>query len=196
MDNRIDKAAAFDTLFTNNRIQILKTLAYYIDPHLLKGLAVYIKFLELQYTLALFRKHPETALHSFPLSSDGSSLAGELCSDLMPLCDETQKASLQQVTQMLDNIHNFQEMMDMAKSMHAPFQNFPYVFVLFHNYDLFFMPYGPRLPCFRFCGLYFRGAEYKQDFRTKKSAATYILRLIYLSEPEGPRSWLFSDPLP
>ena len=57
-DKRIDKAAAFDTLFTNNRIQILKTLAYYIDPHLLKGLAVYIKFLELQYTLALFRKHP------------------------------------------------------------------------------------------------------------------------------------------
>ena len=120
-DNRIDKAAAFDTLFTNNRIQILKTLAYYIDPHLLKGLAVYIKFQELQYTLALFRKHPETALHSFSLSSDGSSLAGELCSDLMPLCDEAQKASLQQVTQMLDNIHNFQEMMDMAKSMQELF---------------------------------------------------------------------------
>lgn len=78
----------------------------------------------------------------------------------------------------------------------APFQNFPYVFVLFHNYDLFFMPYGPRLPCFRFCGLYFRGAKYKQDFRTKKSAATYTLRLIFLSEPEGPRSWLFSDLLP
>lgn len=84
---------------------------------------------------------------------------------------------------------------DAGGSGAAPFQNFPYVFVLFHNYDLFFMPYGPRLPCFRFCGLYFRGAEYKQDFRTKKSAATYILRLIYLSEPEGPRSWLFSDPL-
>ena len=75
-------------------------------------------------------------------------------------------------------------------------ENSSYVFVLFHNYDLFFMPYGPRLPCFRFCGLYFRGAEYKQDFRTKKSAATYILRLIFLSEPEGPRSWLFSAPLP
>ena len=85
---------------------------------------------------------------------------------------------------------------DAGGSGAAPFQNFPYVFVLFHNYDLFFMPYGPRLPCFRFCGLYFRGAEYKQDFRTNKSAATYILRLIYLSEPEGPRSWLFSDPLP
>ena len=49
---------------------------------------------------------------------------------------------------------------DAGGSGAAPFQNFPYVFVLFHNYDLFFMPYGPRLPCFRFCGLYFRGAEY------------------------------------
>lgn len=42
-DKRIDKAAAFDTLFTSNRIQILKILAYYMDPRLLKGLAVYIK---------------------------------------------------------------------------------------------------------------------------------------------------------
>ena len=50
-DNRIDKAAAFDTLFTSNRIQILKILAYYMDPRLLKGLAVYIKMSELQYTL-------------------------------------------------------------------------------------------------------------------------------------------------
>lgn len=120
-DNRIDKAAAFDTLFTNNRIQILKTLAYYMDPHLLKGLAVYIKFQELQYTLALFRRHPETALHSFPLPNEGKSLAGELCSDLMPLCDEAQKASLQQVSQMLDNITNIQEMMEMAKSMQELF---------------------------------------------------------------------------
>ena len=59
-DNRIDKAAAFDTLFTNNRIQILKTLAYYIDPHLLKGLAVYIKFLELLCTVFLY--HPMEAV--------------------------------------------------------------------------------------------------------------------------------------
>ena len=53
-DKRIDKAAAFDTLFTSNRIQILKILAYYMDPRLLKGLAVYIKMSELQYTLTLF----------------------------------------------------------------------------------------------------------------------------------------------
>ena len=120
-DKRIDKAAAFDTLFTTNRIQILKILACYMDPHLLKGLAVYIKFLELQYTLALFRRHPETALH-LPLSpSAGTNPAGELCSDLMPLCDESQKASLQQISQMLDNMNNFQEMMEMVQTMQELF---------------------------------------------------------------------------
>ena len=84
---------------------------------------------------------------------------------------------------------------DAGGSGAAPFQNFPYVFVMYQTYDLFFMPYGPRLPCYRFCGLYFRGAECAQDFRTNKSAATSLLRLIYLSEPEGLRSWELSDPL-
>ena len=119
-DKRIDKAAAFDTLFTSNRIQILKILAYYMDPRLLKGLAVYIKILELQYTLTLFRRHPETSLA--PASPNtNETIAGELCSDLIPLCDETQKASLRQLTQMMDNIHNFQEMMEMVQTMQELF---------------------------------------------------------------------------
>lgn len=118
-DNRIDKAAAFDTLFTTNRIQILKILAYYLDPHLLKGLAVYIKLLELQYTLALFQRHPETILRISPLSDE--KLPGELCADLMPLCDESQKASLRQITQMLDHMNNFQEMMEMVQMMQELF---------------------------------------------------------------------------
>ena len=92
-DKRIDKAAAFDTLFTSNRIQILKILAYYMDPRLLKGLAVYIKMSELQYTLTLFRRHPETSLCIAP-SSANEETATELCNDLMPLCDETQKSAL------------------------------------------------------------------------------------------------------
>ncbi len=84
--------------------------AYYMDPRLLKGLAVYIKMSELQYTLTLFRRHPETSLCIAP-SSANEETATELCNDLMPLCDETQKSALRQITQMMDNIHNFQEMM-------------------------------------------------------------------------------------
>ena len=119
-DKRIDKAAAFDTLFTSNRIQILKILAYYMDPRLLKGLAVYIKMSELQYTLTLFRRHPETSLCIAP-SSANEETATELCNDLMPLCDETQKSALRQITQMMDNIHNFQEMMEMVQTMQELF---------------------------------------------------------------------------
>ena len=115
-DKRIDKAAAFDTLFTSNRIQILKILAYYMDPRLLKGLAVYIKMSELQYTLTLFRRHPETSLCIAP-SSANEETATELCNDLMPLCDETQKSALRQIIQMMDNIHNFQEMMEMVQTL-------------------------------------------------------------------------------
>lgn len=115
-DKRIDKAAAFDTLFTSNRIQILKILAYYMDSKLLKGLALYIKISELQYTLALFCRHPETSLCT-TLPYTNEDIAGELCSDLMPLCNETQKTSLRQITQMMDNIHNFQEMMEMVQTM-------------------------------------------------------------------------------
>ena len=114
-DNRIDKAAAFDTLFTTNRIQILKILAYYMDPHLLKGLAVYIKLMELQYTLQLYRMHPDTILGTFPRS--GQYITEELCDDLMPLCNADQKKSLQQITQMVKNMNNFQEMMEMVQMM-------------------------------------------------------------------------------
>lgn len=120
-DSRIDKAAAFDTLFTTNRIQILKILAYYMDPHLLKGLAVYIKLSELQYTLSLFQRHPETSLCRALKEPGNSNHAGELCNDLMPLCNETQKESLRQISQMLENMNNFQEMMEMVQTMQELF---------------------------------------------------------------------------
>ena len=42
---------AFDTLYTQNHIQILKILLPYFDPYGQNHLAVWIKYLELRYTL-------------------------------------------------------------------------------------------------------------------------------------------------
>ena len=42
---------AFDTLYTQNHIQILKILLPYFDPYGQSHLAVWIKYLELRYTL-------------------------------------------------------------------------------------------------------------------------------------------------
>ena len=43
---------AFDTLYTQNHIQILKILLPYFDPYGQNHLAVWIKYLELRYTQA------------------------------------------------------------------------------------------------------------------------------------------------
>ena len=59
------KVMAFDNLFTTNRIQILKILLSYMAPSTQKTLAIYIKFLELQYTLTLFQNYPDTSLLGF-----------------------------------------------------------------------------------------------------------------------------------
>ena len=62
----VDKVLAFDTIFTNNHIKMLKVLLSYFDPAIQKTLAIYIKFLELNYTMEYFRRHPNcTRLPTF-----------------------------------------------------------------------------------------------------------------------------------
>ena len=70
------KVIAFDTLFCTNHIQMLKVMLPYMDNQTQKSMAVYIKFLELNYTMEYFRRHPNRAKknrHSF--------LYGCLCPD-------------------------------------------------------------------------------------------------------------------
>lgn len=55
-DKTPDKVLTFDTLFTNNHIQILKVLLFYLPEKDKKQLAIFIKFLELQYTLSYFKE--------------------------------------------------------------------------------------------------------------------------------------------
>lgn len=50
--------SAFDTLFSNNHIQMLKVLLPYMDNQFQKYLAIYIKFQELQVALNFVRKRP------------------------------------------------------------------------------------------------------------------------------------------
>ena len=52
-DNHEEAAnvTAFDALYTTNQIQKLKVLLPYIEPSMQKNMAVYIKYMELQYTM-------------------------------------------------------------------------------------------------------------------------------------------------
>lgn len=100
---------AFDALYTTNQIQKLKVLLPYIDPAMQKNMAVYIKYMELQYTMRYVRRHP------FQIS--GCSIPDGQKPDLQSLCLQLSLYSspeeirqLEQFRNMLQTMETFQEM--------------------------------------------------------------------------------------
>ena len=141
-----DKVLAFDTIFTTNHIKMLKVLLSFLPPSLQKMLAVYIKFLELQFTLTYFDTHPSPypptkcsgdnnlihTLNSFGglgniLGSFGGlgTLIGEidlnaLCKEILPYCSPDERKKLtqfQQMQQMMDNFQHLSQTMEMMKDL-------------------------------------------------------------------------------
>lgn len=116
MDERgQDKVVAFDTLFTTNHIQMLKVLLTYLDPATQKSIAVYIKWMELQYTLSFFRRYPGASIRGLP--KEESFDAARLCDEMLPYCAPREKEQLQSMKNMLQNLSNAQEMMEMMQMM-------------------------------------------------------------------------------
>lgn len=119
--NRSSKVVAFDTLFSTNHIQMLKVLLPYADHQTQKTLAVYIKFLELNYTLDFYRKHP------FPLcgcvQQEETPDIGCLCEELLPFCTEAEKQKLLQIKNIFQSMEMYREMsktMDLMKDFMPP----------------------------------------------------------------------------
>ena len=77
--NEHDKIIAFDTLYTNNHIQMMKIVMPYFDGQMRRKLAVYIKYMEFQYTLTYFKLHPAAAM---PRETQPD--AATMCSELAP----------------------------------------------------------------------------------------------------------------
>lgn len=109
-----DNVAVFDTLFTNNQIQIMKVLLPCFDRPMQKYLAIYIKYQELQYTLSYFRNHP---YHICSSSEDSNAQFRKLLPALLPYCNDSQKRIVQQIEQVFSSLETYQEMMDMMELM-------------------------------------------------------------------------------
>lgn len=104
-----DKIAAFDTLYTNNHIQMLKILIPTVGRDFRHKLAVYIKYMEFQYTLSLANSAP----HTFGLSAE--SERGEfdftsLCDELFPYCGEKEQNMLKQLKNMQSMLKQYKEL--------------------------------------------------------------------------------------
>lgn len=110
-----DKILAFDTLFTNNQIQMYKILLSYLQPSAQKQFAIYIKLMELQYTISFFQTHPMAVLKKLPHEEPTDT--GKMVDELLPFCDIFQQNKLKQMKSMLQNFENMREMMETIQMM-------------------------------------------------------------------------------
>lgn len=128
MEEQISNAiTAFDSLFTNNQIQMLKILLPRLAPEHQSGLAVYIKLLELQYALTFLRRHMGSRLFGNvkQLSADffqgDNSDTIELLDELLPFSGPGERSKIENMKNMILSFKKMQEMMEMIQMMQELF---------------------------------------------------------------------------
>ncbi|NLL79899.1 MAG: hypothetical protein GX234_08935 [Clostridiales bacterium] len=112
-----DNVLAFDTLFTTNSIQIMKILLPCLPTRLQNFLAVYIKYLELQYTMQFLKTHPMSpgGRQSENTVQDIQSVYPQLQGYLTP----SSKTQFEQFFGMLQTMQEMKGMMDMMNMMNS-----------------------------------------------------------------------------
>ncbi len=111
-----DKIQAFDALFTNNHIQIYKILLPYFDAAMQKQMAVYIKYMEFQYTLAYFKRHPY-----FAMPRKNMDDTTQICKEILPYCSAAEKSNIDKIMEMSATMKNAKEMMETINMMKEMF---------------------------------------------------------------------------
>lgn len=114
--NERSKVIAFDTLFCTNHIQMLKVILPYMDNQAQKSMAIYIKFLELNYTIDFFKKHPYSLCSC--VERETSPDIFKMCTELLPYCTEPEKKQIEQIRNVFQSMEMYREMsktMDMMK---------------------------------------------------------------------------------
>lgn len=117
-ENSQNKITAFDTLFTNNRIQMLKIMLTYMEPSQQKTIAVYIKLMELQHTITFLETHPYLSL-DFPCENEFNT--AKLCDEIACFCSPAQRTQINQMKNMYQSFENMQEIMQMMQMMKEMF---------------------------------------------------------------------------
>lgn len=105
----------FDTLFTNNHICMMKLMLPLLPSSLQKNIAIYIKYLELQYTLQYFSRHPLGLM-----GTTSSHMAGEtdtVLNSMLPYCTPKERQNLTQIRNMIQTMENMKDMMEMLETM-------------------------------------------------------------------------------
>ncbi|MGN0132818.1 MAG: hypothetical protein ACI4AA_10290 [Lachnospiraceae bacterium] len=107
-----DAICAFDTLYTNRQIQMLK-LAMPLLPSVYRSfLAIYIKFLELQYTINIaknsrFSDEVHNEKNDFSLNAETME---NYFQSIMPYLSDDDKGKIQKIKNMMQTMEQFKQM--------------------------------------------------------------------------------------
>lgn len=113
-----DNILAFDTLFTTNHMQILKSLIPYMESGFQKKMAVYIKLSELQYTISYFHNH-RAELSGCSMDKKEFDLPS-IYRMIKGYCTNAEQKQIEQIISMMNTMEtmkNVQEMMAFMKEM-------------------------------------------------------------------------------
>lgn len=118
---------AFDSLFTTNRIQMLKILLPRLTPEQQGGFAVYIKLMELQYTIRFVQRHRGNRLLGGARQLSADFFQGDnedtiaLLDELLPFSGPESRAKIEGMKNMMANMKKMKEMMDMVQMVQELF---------------------------------------------------------------------------
>lgn len=113
--NENQAVITFDTLYTNNHIQILKVLLPYFDGNSRKKLAVLIKFMELRYTMEYFSRHMALECAGEQDSDSGKPDIVKIFEQIKNFCTPSERAMFDQLANMKKSMEMYEEMMNMMQ---------------------------------------------------------------------------------
>lgn len=125
-DNDNDYVLVFDHFYTNNHIQIMKTLLPYIDSAAMPMLPVMIKYMELQYTMKLVRKNTRPEAPVLSACSQDSPDIETIFQAIRKYLAPGEEKGFQQIIQLMhtmDNVRQMQQMMEVMQSMSSDSEN-------------------------------------------------------------------------
>ncbi len=124
-DIRPNKIELFDKQFSNDQINMCKVLISYLPSSSKRSFAIYIKYMELQYTLQSLHHNRQKNtknrdIHDF-YSSNNTLDIRSVCDELLPYCSEQNREQLHRMCNLFTTMQNIQEMMEMMETMKALF---------------------------------------------------------------------------
>lgn len=122
LDDENDYTLVFDHFYTNNHIQILKSLLPFFGTKASSYLPVLIKYLEFQHTLELTKKGIHPIEPGIKASSKQAPNLDNIYQTIKKYLAPHEEKSIQQIINMvhtMENVKEMQKMMEMFQSMNS-----------------------------------------------------------------------------